>query len=259
MQLRIAHPIQGWLHGRITDPAISTETSPHGFSHLKMQGLPVQVPTLFVSTPWLTASDAIKQRFGTEPSGCCGMSSRGMYESAGRNQSSGQMVSDLNMWLPYAKDTASATPTYWIVRTISDAISGGQKCLINGAVNGIATTNATAYTSGAPIFNQKLKTLDYQVASPHFNVAGVPNIGNYNLQIRSDVARCIYGFTKAPISATVSIISNNGVSQVATTTLSEKGGWLYLKAAGFSYSNPTVRVAFTQKKLTPMKKVPIKR
>ena len=130
MQIRIAHPIQGCLHGRISDPDISTSTSADGFFHLKLQGLPVKVPTLFASTPWSAASAAIKKRFGDQPSGCCGMSGGGQYESAGRNQSSEEMVSDLNMWLPYVKDTASATPTYWIVRTISDATGNNQKCLI---------------------------------------------------------------------------------------------------------------------------------
>ena len=69
--------------------------------------------------------------------------------------------------------------------------------------------------------------------------------------LSSDVARCIYGFTKAPVSATVSIVSSDGSSQVATTAVNEKNGWLYLSAAGYTYSSPTVRVKLTQEAPAP--------
>ena len=85
------------------------------------------------------------------------------------------------------------------------------------------------------------------MASSHNDRQGKVNIGNYNLQINSAVARCLYGFTDAPISATVSIVSENGENQVATTTIKESNGWIYLKAAGFTYSSPTVKVKFEQK------------
>ncbi|MFM6842049.1 MAG: hypothetical protein ACKOVI_06525, partial [Candidatus Planktophila sp.] len=121
-----------------------------------------------------------------------------------------------------------------------------EKCFKSGDISGVVTTNATAYTSGAPVFNKESQSLDYQVASPHYAPDGRVNVGNYNLQINSKVARCLYGFTSAPISATVSVISSNGENQVATTTLKEKDGWIYLSAAGFTYSSPTVRVKLTQ-------------
>ena len=254
MKIRMAHPITGWMHGRINNPNISTSTDKNGLFYINLEGAAVKVPTLYASTPWDQASAAIKKRFGSKPSGCCGETDKSWYESAGRNQSSQEMVSDLNVWLPYVKDTASATPTYWIVRTTTNAETANSSCLIKGAVNGVVTTNATAYTSGAPVFNKKFQSLDYKVASPHFSPEGGVNIGNYNLQINSKVARCLYGFNSAPVSATVSIISSNGEKQVATTTLKESGGWIYLKAAGFSYSAPTVRVVLSQKKTATKKK-----
>jgi hypothetical protein len=76
--------------------------------------------------------------------------------------------------------------------------------------------------------------------------------GNYNLVINSDFARCIYGFTQAPISATVAVLSADGSSQVATTVLNEKNGWLRLSASNFTFSAPTIRVLLTQEaKPTP--------
>jgi hypothetical protein len=107
------------------------------------------------------------------------------------------------------------------------------------------------YISSPPTFNTATDSLDYKVSSPHFNDKGEENVGNYNLVLSSEAARCIYGFTKAPISATVSIISSDGSAQVATTTVNEKDGWLYLSANGFKYSSPTVRVKLTQEVVAP--------
>ena len=66
--------------------------------------------------------------------------------------------------------------------------------------------------------------------------------------MRSEAARCLYGFSSAPISATVSVISSTGEPSVATTSIGEKDGWLYLTANNFTYSSPTVRVKITQAK-----------
>ena len=119
-------------------------------------------------------------------------------------------------------------------------------------LTGIVTTNAGMYVSSPPSFNKETQSLDYKVTSPHFDGSGNANVGNYNLVIGSDAARCIYGFSKAPISATVSIISADGTAQVATTTVNEKNGWLYLSANGFNYSAPTVRVKLTQEAEKPV-------
>jgi hypothetical protein len=68
----------------------------------------------------------------------------------------------------------------------------------------------------------------------------------------SSVARCIYNFTSAPISASVSITtSDGGVQKVATTVLNERNGWLHLGAYGFGFSSPTLKVKLTQAAPTP--------
>jgi len=62
----------------------------------------------------------------------------------------------------------------------------------------------------------------------------------------SEVARCIYNFSKAPISATISVISSDGNTRVATTSMTEKNGFLHLGAYGFEFSSPTVKVTLKQ-------------
>jgi hypothetical protein len=52
-------------------------------------------------------------------------------------------------------------------------------------------------------------------------------------------------FTKAPISASVSI--TGGSDQIiATTVVNEKNGWLKLAAYGFTYSEKVLQVKLTQ-------------
>ena len=88
--------------------------------------------------------------------------------------------------------------------------------------------------------------MNYKVASPHFDKNNQENIGTYNLSIRSDVARCLYGYSNAPISATISVVSTTGEEQIAVTSVSEKDNWLRLSASGFKFSSPVLKVKITQ-------------
>ena len=54
--------------------------------------------------------------------------------------------------------------------------------------------------------------------------------------------------SNAPVSAQVSVSSPNGISNIATTVVSEKNGWLNMKAVGFTFSEKTLRVKITQAK-----------
>ena len=89
--------------------------------------------------------------------------------------------------------------------------------------------------------------LNYRVTGFHFAADGVtPNLGTYDLLMRSDAARCLYGFSNAPVSATVSITGADGAINVATTVVSERDGWLKMKAAGFTFSEKNIKLKITQ-------------
>jgi hypothetical protein len=90
------------------------------------------------------------------------------------------------------------------------------------------------------------ETLDYKVAAPHLLSNGTVFQGTYNLEIDETLARCIYGFTDAPISATVSVIGVDGENKVATTLVNSSGGFLRLSASGFTFSTPIIKVKLTQ-------------
>jgi hypothetical protein len=148
---------------------------------------------------------------------------------------------------PLVGDKAYATNSSWSFRTLTASeMEGADKCLTSTpGIKGIVTTNSTAYSAGPPALENG--TLNYRVASPHFNPDGTtPFKGTYNLVIRSDVARCIYGFSSAPISASISVISSDGSNDVATTAVGEKNGWLSLSADNFEFSSPTIAVKLSQ-------------
>ena len=137
-------------------------------------------------------------------------------------------------------------PTQWSIRSTNSG-DDQKGCYGNKLeLSGIVATNSNFFVSGPPTYNDVENSLDYKVASPHYLPSGEVFKGNYNLVMKSSVARCIYGFTDAPVSATVSVVAADGTSQVATTLLGEKNGWLYLSASGFTFSSPTVRVKLTQ-------------
>ena len=157
-------------------------------------------------------------------------------------------IEELAAWLPLVNDTASANVSTWGVRTLGTAeMAGAEKCITNEkSIAGIVTTNATEYSAGPPRFSSSEGTLDYQVAAPHFTSGGAVFLGRYDLLMRSDVARCIYGFTDAPVNVSVSVFDSGGTTETATTSVIESDGWLKLAAYGFTHSSPTIKVKITQ-------------
>jgi hypothetical protein len=134
--------------------------------------------------------------------------------------------------------------THWTVNTNNQS-QGGNRCLTDKSqVLGVVATNAMVYEGVSPRFNNGF--LDYRVAGLHLKPDGkTPVVGSYDLLIKSATARCLYGFTNAPISATVSI-TGTGDLRVATTLVSERDGWLKLAANGFTFSEKRIRVAMSQ-------------
>jgi hypothetical protein len=108
------------------------------------------------------------------------------------------------------------------------------------------------YQGGAPDFTNG--ALNYKVAGLHYLPDGKTAVeGTYDLVMRSETARCLYGFTKAPISATIAVTSAMGESKVATTQMTEKDGWLKLAAYGFTFSENSIRATITQQGQAPAK------
>jgi hypothetical protein len=258
LEIRTSIPITSFLHGRLLNPEIKITTDAGNRQIFSIEGGAVDVPILHA---WVKNTDMPKGLYDLlySKSDFGGWYYYQDGKGSGRDNVQVRIPVDAYTseyfqqylwWLQVAKDKSIGNKSMWVARTLSAAeiySSGTQSCLGNSkSLTGIVTTNANMYVSSPPTFNPVEQSLDYKVSSAHFNEADKLNVGNYNLVISSEAARCLYNFSKAPISATVSIVSADGTAQVATTTVNEKNGWLYLSANGFTYSAPTVRVKLTQ-------------
>lgn len=242
LNVKLSQKIKGWFHGRIYRPQISANNAGSG-QDLNIEALPVKVPTIREQLPTSSISDALRNYLSQDKQ----FSTGGNYLMPG---SSGTDAFDqAGLWLPLLKDKATTSNTYWDVRTLADYESGAdvRRCTTNeNGLAGVVTTNSLVYSAGPPTFNKAEQSLDYKLLSPHYNADGTEAKGTYDLVLKSDVARCIYGFSKAPIQATIAIVSASGEAQVATQVIGEKDGWLYLSANNFTFSSPTIKVKLSQ-------------
>jgi hypothetical protein len=255
--VRLAVEPSGWLHGRINDPTISF-TKDGDNTIVKVTATPVQVPAFQVAKQYNEFPENVQKAFAVDgPYGTGGSRQPGGAERpnpAERNAEyvissyKDQSFEQIELMTSVIQDKAGWAPSMWRVRTLSDGeMNKAGKCLTTGdGVKGIVTTNATVYGSGPPAFNDSAKSLDYKVAAPHYTRTGDEFKGAYHLIMRSDVARCFYNFTDAPVSAEISVIEAEGKTSTVSTSLGEKDGWLKLSATGFTHSAPIVRAKLTQ-------------
>ena len=258
LTVNLTSKLTGWLHGRVKAPEVEVSTNSFGGSTVKVLAEPIKIP---VNTAWVnndTAPQSIKDYYSGKPNTGSGIFG---IEEFLKPLSQIDLLHDGNMghdaetlkeylaWLSALGDKAQAMPTAWTIATMSNSQVPGQiqQCLNQtDSLAGIVTTNAAEYFDGPPVFDKASGSLDYKVAATHYEPDGTTVFkGSYDLVMSSKVARCIYGFTQAPISATVSVTSEAGTQSAATVVVNEKNGWLSLGAYNFTYSSPTIRVVLS--------------
>ena len=259
--LKLHEGIAGWLHGRISDAQSDISTAADGDQLLSIEGKATTVPGIYA---WFKKDEypaPLKAFYamvgktnenasglgwqsldGTTNNGPDGLPYSIMKENFPYDEGG---FKEVLAWISSLSDKATYTQSVWTVHSMQSGQFAG---CVKGtkSLSGIVTTNSTMYIGNPPTFDQQSQSLDYKVVAPHYLPNGEEFKGSYDLLIRSDVARCIYGFSNAPVSAKISILSANGTTQVATTTFNEKNGWMHLVARGFTFSSPTVRVKLTQ-------------
>jgi hypothetical protein len=276
---RFSFNLTGWLHGRMRDASIKLEKKSEKESLLTVSARAIKVPILdvvksvddlpdsllthFAASDW--AGETL--RYPLETSAQATRVAASEKTRAGLKNISFKFINtrfdtgsmkDFLQWLPIAGDKAAALPTQWRISTMTDRGSGVvQQCLNqSNTLAGLVTTNSTMYIDGPPTYDAGKGSLDYKVASTHFEADGKTVFkGSYELLMSSSVARCIYKFTSAPVKASVSVTSESGEPNVATVVVNEKNNWLTLGAYNFTFSAPTVSVKLTQDKAPIVKKI----
>lgn len=257
LALRMNTQFYGWLHGRLSNATFTQIRSTDKYSEFEISGEGSKVPSALAK---MTLSQMSEEEWagliggGGKPSptnyGSKNIppilqvvaSIRGTY-----------MMNSFNLMQKYINEKAISMPTFWSVRNVESGQvtnASGQKgldCLYKfggnkGKILGFVNTNATAYTSGPPTFNESEGALEYRVAAPHFAKDGSEFKGMYSLQIDSNVARCMFGTIGTAVKATVTVLNKSGQNTVSTTTVNESNGMFKFLAAGFTFSSPTIRV-----------------
>ena len=238
LSIRIGNSLSGWLMGRMSDPIIEVKQISKSQNLLTVDSEPVAIPKFQkkiaknAATPELLAADS-QVKFG------------GMH-----NQLASASMSTFLAWSKVVDDRANGLETVWSISTTTNG--SGSRCLQDRSkLLGLVSTNAMVYEGTAP--NYVNSTLQYKVAGLHNNADGTPFLGKYDLLMRSEVARCIYGLPNLPVSAEISITSTEGIAKVATSVMNESNGWLRLGAYGFTFSNPTISVKLGQSDSLPLK------
>lgn len=242
VKIRLTTDIGGWFLGRMQGPDVQVESFSPRNNRVSVQAAPVTVARFAYKAP--KSQFTLDDLRAAGNSG--GLGSFFQSDAATRISNNGYDTSNfglLNHYRDRVKDTAIGATTHWALRTTSRSSASG--CLAdNSRVLGVVSTNSMVYDGFAPQFKNGF--LDYRVAGLHLMPDGeTPVVGTYDLVMRSETARCLYGFTNAPVSATVTI-TGTGNLNVATTLVSERNGWLQLAAYGFTFSEKGIRVALTQ-------------
>lgn len=250
LQVKVPSTYSNWFHGRVDDPDVAVTPESSSVNLLSISGVPIREQitsaTVETSDPMFD-SLVINQDFGKHLKELAAQGKNGGGGS-GWNPDSGidEMYSK---WSKLFPEKAKGVGTIWSLssmRSTNVCMSG------NVGLQGLLFTNAMAYQASTPTFSNGF--LNYSVAGTHLDSEGNVFRGKYVFMMKDSVARCLYGFRDAPISGTVSVTSSDGQQQVAYTSVTNKDGWLKLRAEGFTFSNKTISAKLTQEPLKTAKK-----
>lgn len=255
ISLRLTNTVTGWLFGRMKHPNISVTSLDSGNNRLEVEATSTIVPNLLGVYPknQVTSNPSIlkwAKSFFYEGDGFLekALAATGMFGGLG---SGANNFWAFDLWGELLKsyggtDKRFAISSRWLFGSTTLGNLNPECFSDKTLLAGLVTTNAPFYETGPPKLENAV--LNYKVGGPHFLADGKTLFsGVYDLTMRSEVARCLYRFSAAPIRAEVSVTSDSGATQdVAVESMSEKNGWIHLGAYNFHFSAPTVKVKFFQ-------------
>ena len=266
---QIDNRISGWLSGRMTDTAVNFKKLTASTNLLTVTGSPIDVPLGYadITAAELAQDPDASMTFSpnvarlSRPQGDRLNWQWGPYFNERFKVQSTMTPADFQAFekkylnMGFAKIFQKYLKSYplrnsqW--RLLGLDISGFREgnwpeCITNTSTfNGIVTTNAMLNDVSPARFEDD--SLIYDVAGAHEGYDGKVFKGSYDLVMSSEVARCLYNFSSAPIKATISVTSSTGeVQNIATELVNEKNGWLTLSAKNFTFSAPTIRIKLSQ-------------
>ena len=252
--LRMNNDLTGWLFGRMKEVNVSVTPIDSSNNTIRIEGRPVDVPAALGFVPKADVSKyplvEAWQKLNYAPGDGYYEKSLADPNSSWGSESSAGGFRGFTTYEQFLKPIPSQGAR-WLISsgaTGNGLVSTGGGCFASTTqLLGIVTTNSMIYSPGPP--ELKDGALIYKVAGLHTTANGDVFKGTYDLAMRSETARCLYNFTKAPIRAEVVVVSADGSNQNVTTVIqNEKDGWFTLGAYNFTFSQPTIRIKLTQEK-----------
>lgn len=243
LKVRTNSRISGWYQGRIKNPNIEIEKFSNRNNVISIEGQPVRVPTFSYTKD--ASKLSAKEYSWQQNNGGMGTLTGGSGFITLTNSDVGDIFDYLDHFRTLASDKVSGFYSMWSIH--STKWGNNNSCLRDTSrLLGIVSTNAMGYNGYSPQFENG--TINYQVAGMHYEPDGKTLVeGTYDLLLRSDAARCLYGFTNAPVQASISITGEQD-QKIAVTTMTESKGWMKLSAYGFNFSSPKIQVRLSQVK-----------
>jgi hypothetical protein len=256
--LHLPTQISTWLLGRMRDPEISVESLSKNpdlykdISRVSISADSVEIPMIAAKVDLADMSEEQKKYF-RDPKNNLGKPEfpnklRG-YDGIGTASSYDLAFEMYDLFKKQWPKNAQLMLPRWSVRSLMGTTRNFAQCANTspGKFQGVVTTNASIYQGSPPSFDGD--SFNYKLAGVHQKTNGDVFQGSYDLVLDSKFARCLYKFSSAPIKASVSITNAEGSSNIATSTFTEKDGWMKLSANGFTFSSPKITVRLEQEKV----------
>ncbi len=249
--MQMPSEVGGWFHSRLTNPDLQLSTISPGVSRLVLAGASADIPITYTAVEAFDPANKkyLEYTFGKDNEDMEEKRKSGTAGRAGGFWDPNNGTESFKFWFSKLDEAAKGKITVWSVARMPLQRLGNNPCLNRtDRIQGLINTNAMVYQSLVPEYKNGF--LNYEVMGVHKDLNNEVMLGEYDLIMRSDAARCLYKFSSAPVSGTVTVVDANGSPQVATTTLGEKDGWLRLSAKNFTFSQKIVKVKLTQSKRT---------
>jgi hypothetical protein len=242
VSVRVPKVYGGWFKGRIARPDIRVKNYNARMNEITVDASVVEVPYV---TAQLNESNWNPLITKVWPDGKRALDRGEGGGIATGTEGSFDWVEALRKPL---SDTAPTVNTVWNFSTLQTWQRDWSGCTgDSNRVLGFVSTNAAVFDGTPPRFERGF--LNYQVAGMHYLPDGTTKArGSYDLVMRSDVARCLYGLPKVPVSATVQVVNEKGNKTFATSVVGEKNGWLKLGAYNFTFSKKVIKVKVVRAK-----------
>jgi hypothetical protein len=115
---------------------------------------------------------------------------------------------------------------------------------------GFSVQSNNTNSTGDPVWNSEDLSLDFSIYAPHMNTNGELNKGYFKYWASDNFLNCQFPGNNLTSSSQlrIQILDENGKSDPAVTQITHSKGMVYIFAAGFHFSKPTIKIS--AKKIT---------